>query len=200
MYGQVDGGDLTETATKVASMKRQDLEDEDRVTSAPPAAPAAQGAGASDMPPLQLPALDLPPISSPPSDAPRVSGTLLGSGAPSPGELLADAPFEGAAKSAPDFDLAVPEGNMPLLLDVTPHSLGIETAASYCEVVIARNAAIPVEQTRLFSTSQDGQQVVQARISQGESRKMDDNDVLVFLCIVFVFRLGSKTMQKKQLV
>ena len=37
-----------------------------------------------------------------------------------------------------------PQRPAPLLLDVTPHTLGIETVAGYCEGVIKRNAAIPV--------------------------------------------------------
>jgi molecular chaperone DnaK len=66
----------------------------------------------------------------------------------------------------------------PLLLDVTPQSLGIETVNGYCEVVIKRNAAIPVEQTRVFSTAQDGQVLVKVRICQGESRRLDENQAL----------------------
>ncbi len=77
----------------------------------------------------------------------------------------------------PDL-LPLPAGPAPLLLDVTPLSLGIETVGGYCEHVIARNAAIPVEQTRVFSTGQDGQTEVSVRICQGESRKLADNQEL----------------------
>lgn len=66
----------------------------------------------------------------------------------------------------------------PLLLDVTPQSLGIETVSGYCEQVIRRNAAIPVEQSRVFSTAQDGQTHVRVRICQGESRRISDNQEL----------------------
>ncbi len=82
----------------------------------------------------------------------------------------------------PDLSAAVvsapPEPSMPLLLDVTPHSLGIETVGGFCESVIKRNAAIPVEQTRIFSTAQDNQRIVRVRIFQGESRRLDDNQGL----------------------
>jgi molecular chaperone DnaK len=64
------------------------------------------------------------------------------------------------------------------LLDVTPHSLGIETLGGQCEVVIPRNATIPVEQTREFATSYDGQETVKIRIAQGESRRFGDNQAL----------------------
>ncbi|MCB9596284.1 MAG: Hsp70 family protein [Sandaracinaceae bacterium] len=66
----------------------------------------------------------------------------------------------------------------PLLLDVTPHTLGLETVAGFCEGVIKRNAAIPVEQTRVFSTGADGQDVVSVSICQGESRRLDENQPL----------------------
>jgi molecular chaperone DnaK len=77
----------------------------------------------------------------------------------------------------PDL-LPLPPGPAPLLLDVTPLSLGIETVGGYCEHVIGRNAAIPVEQRRVFSTGQDGQTEVRVRICQGESRKLADNQEL----------------------
>jgi len=77
---------------------------------------------------------------------------------------------------AEEFEL--PVGQAPLLLDVTPQTLRIETVAGFTEVVIARNAAIPVEQSRMFSTSQDFQDSVRARVCQGESRKLSENQEL----------------------
>ena len=66
----------------------------------------------------------------------------------------------------------------PLLLDVTPHSLSVETVGGLCEVVIPRNATIPVEQSRQFATAYDGQDGVRIRISQGESRRFGENQPL----------------------
>ncbi|MEZ4406499.1 MAG: Hsp70 family protein [Polyangiales bacterium] len=66
----------------------------------------------------------------------------------------------------------------PLLLDVTPFSLGVETAGGLCETVIQRNATIPVEQTRNFATVMDNQTAVIIRIAQGESRRFGDNQPL----------------------
>ncbi|MCC7540752.1 MAG: Hsp70 family protein [Deltaproteobacteria bacterium] len=66
----------------------------------------------------------------------------------------------------------------PLLLDVTPQSLVVETVSGYCDPVIRRNAAIPVEQTRVFSTGLDGQESVLIRIAQGESRRYDECQAL----------------------
>ncbi|MEM7448176.1 MAG: Hsp70 family protein [Myxococcota bacterium] len=66
----------------------------------------------------------------------------------------------------------------PLLLDVTPLSLGVETVSGFSEHIIPRNAAIPVEQTRMFSTGQDFQQTVRVTICQGESRRIEENQML----------------------
>jgi molecular chaperone DnaK len=74
--------------------------------------------------------------------------------------------------------IAMGDGPAPLLLDVTPQTLRIETVAGFTEVVIERNAAIPVEQSRIFVTSQDFQEAVRARVCQGESRKLIENQEL----------------------
>jgi molecular chaperone DnaK len=64
------------------------------------------------------------------------------------------------------------------VIDVTPHSLGIATIAGFCEGIISRNAKVPTETKKLFSTSRDLQRVVRIRVCQGESRRIDDNLVL----------------------
>jgi molecular chaperone DnaK len=66
----------------------------------------------------------------------------------------------------------------PLLLDVTPQTLGVETVGGYCEAIIKRNAAIPVERTKIFTTAQDHQEIVRVRICQGESRRLVENQGL----------------------
>ncbi len=64
------------------------------------------------------------------------------------------------------------------VLDITPHALGIGTIAGYCEELIQRNARVPAETRKLFTTSRDAQQVVRIRVCQGESRRLDDNVLL----------------------
>lgn len=66
----------------------------------------------------------------------------------------------------------------PLLLDVTPLSLGVETVDGYCERIIRRNSAIPAGQTKMFTTARDGQEIVVVRICQGEDRRVDANQLL----------------------
>jgi molecular chaperone DnaK len=55
-----------------------------------------------------------------------------------------------------------------LLLDVTPLSLGIETLGGIVSVLIPRNTTIPTAARELFTTSVDGQAVVDMHVVQGE--------------------------------
>ena len=56
----------------------------------------------------------------------------------------------------------------PVLVDVTPRALVVETVGGWCDVVVQRNAKIPCERTRAFTTSSDMQTVVRVRVAQGE--------------------------------
>ncbi|MBX3225816.1 MAG: Hsp70 family protein [Labilithrix sp.] len=63
----------------------------------------------------------------------------------------------------------------PLLIDVTPLSLGVETAGGYADVLIPANSPVPCEKTRTFLTANDGQTTVTVRVAQGESPKFAGN-------------------------
>ena len=78
-----------------------------------------------------------------------------------------------AAVASPE---TVPQA--PLLLDVTPLSLGVETVDGYCERIIRRNSAIPAGQTKMFTTARDRQETVVVRICQGEDRRVSANQLL----------------------
>ena len=65
-----------------------------------------------------------------------------------------------------------------LLIDVTPQSLGVGTVGGFCERLIERNTAIPVGETKTFTTSVDDQTEVRIEVYQGESRMAVDNEKL----------------------
>jgi len=66
----------------------------------------------------------------------------------------------------------------PLLIDVTPFTLAVETVDGFCDAVIERNTQVPCERTRVFVTAVDNQTVVRVRISQGESSRFGQNTLL----------------------
>ncbi len=74
--------------------------------------------------------------------------------------------------------LEMAERPAPLLMDVTPHSLGIETVSGICQAIIRRNVPIPCEQSRTFTTARDGQTEVVIQVFQGESRVAAENQAL----------------------
>jgi molecular chaperone DnaK len=56
-----------------------------------------------------------------------------------------------------------------VLLDVTPHTLGIETRDGTFTPLIERNSTIPTRKSRVFTTVADNQTAVNVHVLQGES-------------------------------
>ena len=65
-----------------------------------------------------------------------------------------------------------------LLLDVTPLSLGIETAGGVFTKMIERNTTIPVTKSQVYSTATDNQTAVTINVLQGERSRAADNHKL----------------------
>ena len=65
-----------------------------------------------------------------------------------------------------------------LLLDVTPLSLGVETAGGVFTKIIEKNTTIPCKKSQVFSTAVDNQPLVSVHVMQGEREMAADNKTL----------------------
>ena len=66
----------------------------------------------------------------------------------------------------------------PVLLDVNPATLAIQTAGGFTERLLDKNAPIPIERTRIFTTSRDNQTRVEIDCCRGEKRRYAENEPL----------------------
>jgi molecular chaperone DnaK len=64
------------------------------------------------------------------------------------------------------------------LVDVTPLSLRIGTVGGFTEKIIEKNTPIPIDKSKTFTTSRDGQERVKIRVYQGESSRADECEML----------------------
>ncbi len=65
-----------------------------------------------------------------------------------------------------------------ILLDVTPHALGIMTFGSRFEELIPQNTTVPTSRAKIFTTSRDNQTAVKILVMQGDSQNAEENEFL----------------------
>lgn len=165
LESQLDGGastDFEEQAETNTAIKR----------------PAQSAPGGDSSLDFHLGDLDEPLAPASPG-APEPRSTLAGM--PPPARPAPVAPAPGGAPSNPQAagqPAAAPVHQVPIVLDVIPHSLGIGTVAGYCEELIRRNTRLPTTMKRMFSTSKNLQRTVRIQVCQGESRRLAENVIL----------------------
>ena len=149
--------------------------------------PAPQAAPAADFLPgaLSKPLVfDVPPRPPPPRTMRMDGAGQPGQPPPLPARARAATmmyPFGPGGTPSPaqaQAPAAAPRRPAPLLIDVTPLSLGVETAGGYCDILIEANTPVPCDRTRSFSTASDSQTVVVVRVAQGKSERFADNTLL----------------------
>ena len=79
----------------------------------------------------------------------------------------------------------IPKGPLarPVLLDVNPSTLSIQTAGGYAERLLDKNSPIPIERTRVFTTARDNQTRVEIDCCRGESRRYAENEAIGHLLL-----------------
>jgi molecular chaperone DnaK len=120
------------------------------------------------------------PSSRIPASTSSVSVAPPGSSKPV-GESLRDlyaARLTSAEPHSTRFGVTLPPRPSPLLIDVTPISLGVETAGGFCDFLIEANTPVPCDRTRVFLTASDGQTTVVVKVAQGESDRFAENTYL----------------------
>ena len=154
----------------------------------PPKAAAKRSSQAQDQ--QSSPRLQAPPEAQPEPPIRPQRTILFGPPVPAPGPLetalapieAAPAPIEAApvpVEAAPaSLAAREPPQRAPLLIDVTPLSLCVETVGGFCDVLIEANTSVPCDRTRSFTTASDGQTSVSVRVAQGPSKRFADNTFL----------------------
>jgi len=151
---------------------------EDKPTARPPTSSLFSTSAptlAGDVAPPRVPSLldfsefDLPA----PADAPAPLGSRVPTAAWMPALSL-----ETLQRLQPADDRLRVEGRLPLLVDVTPLGLAVETAGGYSQFLVAANTPIPCDRTMRFATGADNQTSVAVRVAQGDDPRFEGNTLL----------------------
>ena len=78
----------------------------------------------------------------------------------------------GAAMQAGVFEGKLEE---VVLMEITPHSLGIEVVGGRMSPIIEKNSTIPIKAAKIFTTTEDEQEFVAVHVLQGESENAAEN-------------------------
>jgi molecular chaperone DnaK len=70
------------------------------------------------------------------------------------------------------------DGPEMILLDVTPHTLGIMVVGGYFEALIPQNSTVPTSRSKIFTTVRENQTAVKILVLQGESHRAEENELL----------------------
>jgi len=70
------------------------------------------------------------------------------------------------------------EASGMILLDVTPHTLGIMVVGGFFEELIPHNTTVPTSRSKVFTTVRENQTAVKILVMQGESHRAEDNELL----------------------
>ncbi len=97
---------------------------------------------------------------------------------PSKGVHPQEAVALGAAIQAHALAKEADSGAGVLLLDVTPHSLGVCIAGGLVQVLIPKNTTVPTSASHLFTTIKDNQKAAKIMVMQGESPQAQGNELL----------------------
>ncbi len=88
-----------------------------------------------------------------------------------PDEVVAlGAAIQGMALMDEDSDM--------LLLDVTPHALGIMIVGGMFHTIIEQNTTVPASATHVFTTIRDNQTSVKILVLQGDAERAEENELL----------------------
>jgi molecular chaperone DnaK len=122
-----------------------------------------------------MPPLPIVPVPPPRTTAPITAPMRHAAAAPTPAEARLKPPTPFGSIALPT---SVAPARPPVLVDVTPRALVVETVGGWCDVIVQRNSKIPCERTRAFTTSSDQQTVVRVRVAQGEDPTFGQNTYL----------------------
>jgi molecular chaperone DnaK len=153
-----------------------------------PSLPPTPGAGRTPSePPIALGMDDLEEaLPAPPPRAPLALDPLIAPSLPGPTQAPGGGPPPPPLRRPPAPPVPIVTAaqspaarpRSPLLIDVTPLSLAVETVGGFCDTLIDSNTPVPCDRTRTFLTASDNQVAVFIRVAQGESKVFAENTFL----------------------